>query len=146
MISETCRLQRQRLLVQQRAVQLCEFNKSGFVDAYVLTFDGDHRADTSIGAYGWSVWSVQNDVWQFIHGEGRTTRDPTTVNIEEFSGVREGLVWVGQNLPRKEVHVFGDSRLVIGALQPHDRGLPTSIGDDPATTSYYILLAYPQRV
>ena len=71
---------------------MCEFNKSGLVDAYVLTFDGGHRADASIGAYGWSVWSVKNDVWQFIHGEGRATRDPTTVNIEEFSGVREGLV------------------------------------------------------
>lgn len=111
-------LHRQRLVAQQRAIHLDEFKNTFLEDACVITFDGGYRERDAMGGYGWSIWTVKNDVWRLIRGEGCFTLDKTTVNVEEFAGLRNALQWTHNNLASlPEIHVFGDSKLVIGAMQ-----------------------------
>jgi len=110
-------LQRHRVLAQQRAVHLNEFIEQSVSDAWIITFDGGYRNDEKIGANGWSIWSVKDDIWELVRAEGNCNSDKTTVNVEEFSGLVRALSWMAKHLPSREVHVFGDSKLVIGTMQ-----------------------------
>ena len=111
--------QRHRIVAQQRVVHLEEFvfSKDVLHRAIVLTFDGGYRANTSLGGHGWSAWSVDADAWTLLRAEGHCTHDATTVNREEFSGLHGAITWVAQHHASTEIHVFGDSKLIVGALQ-----------------------------
>ena len=117
-------IERRKVEAQQRAVVLDNFSDVTIPDAWVVTFDGGYRrAKTSghgVGGNGWTVWDVVQDNWHLVKAHGEFTRESddckTTVNVEEFEGLCSAMEYMGTQRIRT-THVFGDSRLVIGALQ-----------------------------
>ena len=104
---------------QQRGVQLDSWDSCGLTSisqAWVVSFDGGHRAKAGIGGYGWLVGQVINDNWTLVRAEGEYTENVTTVNIEEFRGITRALEFLA-TLEAQPVLAFGDSKLVVGALQ-----------------------------
>ena len=115
------RAERTKVEAQQRAIQLDQCTITTIPNAWVVTFDGGFRRNKELGkgglgGSGWLVWNVVNDHWKLVRAEGHFTLDATTVNIEEFKGVKIALAFVA-TLPACPILVFGDSKLVIGALQ-----------------------------
>ena len=108
--------ERRKVECQQRRVTLDNFTDCSIADAWVATFDGGYRSKPNIGSYGWSVWDVVNDVWTLVAAEGVPTLGTTTVNLEEFAGL-EGVLNYLAKLADRTARVFGDSSLVVGAMQ-----------------------------
>ena len=108
--------ERRKVECQQRRVTLNDFTACSIEDAWVAIFDGGYRQKPNIGGFGWSVWDVVDNVWTLKAAEGVPNLGKTTVNLEEFAGL-EGVLKFMSSLPSREAHVFGDSSLVVGAMQ-----------------------------
>lgn len=108
--------ERRKVESQQRCTQLDQCEVVTLPDAWVLTFDGGYRRKDNIGGRGWTVWSVVDDEWTLCRAAGSYNKTATTSNVEEFTGLCESLECI-QHLPARPTHVFGDSKLVIGAMQ-----------------------------
>ena len=108
--------ERRKVEAQQRCTQLEQCEVVTFPEAWVLTFDGGYRQKEKIGGRGWTVWSVVKDEWTLHQAAGSCKEATTTSNVEEFTGLCEALECV-RHLPPRPIHAFGDSKLVIGAMQ-----------------------------
>ena len=79
-----------------------------------------------MGGNGWAIWDVRKDEWRLVYAEGKCTDGDTTVNVEEFKGLERALRYL-EKLPPRACHVFGDSKLVVGAMQGKMRCRTTSM-------------------
>ena len=57
-----------------------------------------------------------NDNWTLTAALGVPNEGTTTVNLEEFAGLHGAMTHL-VGLPSRTTYVFGDSSLVIGAMQ-----------------------------
>ena len=108
--------ERRKVESQQRRVVLDSFTECSILDAWVVTFDGGYRRKVNMGGFGWSIWDVKDDVWTLEAAMGVPNKEPTTVNLEEFAGLLGAMKHL-RTLSSRAAYVFGDSSLVVGALQ-----------------------------
>jgi ribonuclease HI len=104
---------------QKSTVKLIEFDNQRLVGKshWILCFDGGFRQGSNRGAYGWALWHVKDSEWKVVAAGSDYCDDATTVNVEEFKGLATGLQYARSVVGTDSVHVFGDSKLVIGIMQ-----------------------------